>query len=133
MSTNQPSRGKVRALLMMTAVGAAASAAILAPAPAQADPGVGCQTEKWGFLWSARRTICDGPRRADGSWTRARVVWTPAGYAPHRTYCSRYSCTSSGGYYYDESIQARETYVVFDSNVLGDEPGWLPAGTDILR
>ncbi|KLI05772.1 hypothetical protein [Mycolicibacterium senegalense] len=26
-----------------------------------------------------------------------------------------------------------ESYVVFDSNVLPDEPGWLPAGTVTLR
>lgn len=100
---------------------------------AKADPTVGCETIRWGFLGSQRRTICDGPRRPDGSWTRARVIWTPAGYVPRNTYCSRYSCSSYGGYWRDESVQGKETYVVFDHNVLHDEPGWLPPGTDVIR
>lgn len=98
-----------------------------------ANPGIGCETIRWGFLGSQRRTICDGPRRADGSWERLRIIWTPAGYVPRTTYCGRYSCSSSGGYYREESVQGKETYIVFDHNVLHDEPGWLPPGTDIIR
>lgn len=92
-------------------------------------PGMGCETVDWGFLGYQNRTICDGPRRADGSWSRVRVIWTPAGYV--RGYCGTYSCYS--GYYRDESIQGREEYVVFDSNVLPDEPPWLPLGTNTIR
>ena len=40
-----------------------------------------------------------------------------------------YSCSSSGGYYREESTQRLETYIVFDYNVLPNEPGWLPPGT----
>ncbi|AGT14066.1 hypothetical protein PAPYRUS_56 [Mycobacterium phage Papyrus] len=100
---------------------------------AKADPGVGCETIRWGFLGSQRRTICDGPRRPDGSWERLRLIWTPAGYVPRYTYCGSYTCSSSGGYYREETLQGKETYVVFDHNVLPDEPGWLPPGTDIIR
>lgn len=123
---------------ILTTVIAGLAAATLglsgATAPvADADPGVGCETVRWGFFWSQRRTICDGPRAADGSWTRARRVWTPAGYVRGSSYCSSYSCSYSAGYYREESTTAFETYVVFDSNVLGDEPGWLPPGTFTIR
>jgi hypothetical protein len=126
----------LRCTLVAVAVGAALAftgTAFAAQADADADPGIGCETIRWGFLGSQRRTICDGPRRPDGSWTRGRVVWTPAGYVPRSTYCGTYSCSSSGGYYREETLQAKETYVVFDSNVLPDEPGWLPPGTDVIR
>jgi hypothetical protein len=129
-------KNTLRRTLVATAVGAAAAFTGIASstdAQADADPSIGCETIRWGFLGSQRRTICDGPRRADGSWTRARVVWTPAGYVPRSTYCGTYSCSSSGGYYREETLQAKETYVVFDSNVLPDEPGWLPPGTDVIR
>ena len=129
-------KNTLRRTLVATAVGAAVAFTGIAwstDAHADADPSIGCETIRWGFLGSQRRTICDGPRRADGSWTRARVVWTPAGYVPRSTYCGTYSCSSSGGYYREETLQAKETYVVFDSNVLPDEPGWLPPGTDVIR
>lgn len=118
-------------------IGAALSVAALAlsgPLPtAGADPGIGCEQIRWGFLGSQRRTICDGPRQADGSWLRARVVWTPAHYVPISSSCSRYSCSSWGGYYVDDTLQAKETYIVTDATVLPDEPGWLPGGTDVIR
>ena len=126
----------LRRTLVAVAAGAALAftgTAFAAQADADADPGIGCETIRWGFLGSQRRTICDGPRRPDGSWTRGSVVWTPAGYVPRSTYCGTYSCSSSGGYYREETLQAKETYVVFDSNVLPDEPGWLPPGTDVIR
>lgn len=69
-----------------------------ATVPAKAAPGVGCETIRWGFLGSQRRTVCDTPRRADGSWTRAREVWVPAGWVPG--YCSgSYWVSCSSGYY----------------------------------
>ena len=53
---------------------------------ADASPdSVECRTDLWGFLASQRRTLCDGPVRADGSWERLRIVWTPAHTTP--TYC----------------------------------------------
>ena len=103
-------------------------------ARSNADPAVGCESIGWGLNifgnWTQRRAICDGPRRSDGSWERARVIYVPAGYVPRTSYCGTYSCSWSGGYWHDDIIKSRETYVVFDSNVLGDEPGWLPPGTD---
>ena len=86
-----------------------------------------------GFLGSQWRTVFDGPRRPDGSWERERRIWTPAGYVPRSTYCGTYSCSSSGGYYREESATGYERYLVFDVNVLPDEPGWLPEGTLVIR
>jgi hypothetical protein len=102
-------------------------------APAAGGSNLGCETVDWGFLGSQQRTICDGPRQADGSWMRYRVIWTPAGYVPRSTYCGSYSCSSSGGYYRPQTLQAKENYIVFDENVVQGEPGWLPPGTDIIR
>ncbi|QGJ90094.1 membrane protein [Mycobacterium phage Indlulamithi] len=93
----------------------------------------GCETIHWGFLGSQRRIICDGPKRPDGSWERGRVILTPAHYVPRSCYFGTYSSSCSGGYQVDTTVQARESYIVFDSNVLPDEPGWLPPGTDTLR
>ena len=115
--------------LILGALAALATTGLIQAAPAQADYNFGCERVDWGFLFSGYRTICDGPRREDGSWERYRREWTPGGYVPFRTYCSTYSCSSSGGYYRNESTQREETYVVFDSNVLPGEPGWLPPGT----
>lgn len=109
-------------------------------APADAAPSVGCERISWGLhvLTPQKRTICDGPRRADGSWERFRQLWTPAHYVPRRMSCSSYSygyssCTESGGYSVDDQIWEETTYVVFDHNVLSDEPGWLPPGTAAIR
>jgi len=103
------------------------------PPVANADPSMGCESIHWGFLGSQLRTICDGPRQADGSWMRYRVIWVPAHHVPYSTYCGTYSCSSSGGYDVGDSIVAKENYIVFDSNVLPDEPGWLPPGTDTIK
>lgn len=119
---------------------AMASAAVLAgcgtlwfAGQAKAEPGVGCETIRWGLFGGQLRTICDGPRRPDGSWTRERRIWTPEGWV--RGYCTfgTYGSGCSEGYYRQATVQGYESYVVFDSNVLPDEPGWLPAGTVILR
>lgn len=118
--------------LASIALGGAIAAGVLATPEANAAPGVGCETIHWGFLGSQRRTVCDGPRQADGGWLRGRMVWTPAHYVPGYCY-GRYYVSCSSGYYVEESVQAKEIYTVFDYNVLPDEPGWLPAGTDVLR
>jgi hypothetical protein len=114
---------------LITAGLAALAVAGLAPvAPANAAYDYGCERVDWGFLFSGYRTICDGPMRPDGSWERTRREWTPAGYMPVSCY-GRYYISCSGGYYYDESTQRLDTYIVFDHNVLPNEPGWLPPGT----
>ncbi|WP_243858130.1 hypothetical protein [Mycobacterium sp. DL440] len=124
----------IKRLLAAMAAGAVlAGTGTLWATEAKADPGVGCETIRWGFLGSQRRTICDTPRLADGSWMRARVVWTPAGWV--RGYCSfgTYYSSCSQGYYREETLQAKEVYPVNDGNVLPDEPGWLPTGSDVIR
>jgi hypothetical protein len=63
----------------------------------------------------------------------APVVWVPAHYVSASSYCGTYSCSYGGGYYVNDSVVAKESYVVFDTNVLPDEPGWLLPGTDVLR
>lgn len=111
-----------------------ASGFMLTAAPhAHADTSVGCQADRWGFLGSQIRTICDTPRAADGSWTRARRIWTSAGYVPGYTSCGTYFCQSRSGYYRQETTQAYEEYPVNDGNVLPDEPGWIPTGTVTIR
>ena len=102
-------------------------------ATATVTPGMGCEAIRWGLLRSQLRTICDGPRRPDGSWDRTRTVWVPAHHVPYSCYCGSYSCSCSGGYDVDDTIVAYEKYIVFDYNALPDEPGWLPPGTEILK
>ena len=120
--------------LIAGAIGAAAVAAVSLAPVAQAVPlGIGCETIHWGLFGYQRRTVCDGPIRPDGSWERGRVVWVPAHYVPFSCFSGTYSSSCSGGYSVDTSIVAQEKYVVFPSNVLPDEPGWLPPGTDTIR
>lgn len=117
------------ALAIAVLVGTGIAAATV---PAKAAPGVGCETIRWGFLGSQRRTVCDTPRRADGSWTRAREVWIPAGWV--RGYCSfGYFSSCSQGYYRERGTVAYEEYPVTDATVLPDEPGWLPTGSVVIR
>lgn len=118
------------------AAGCAVAAMLLASPDADAAPtDNGCMTTGRPILlnWIQKRTICDGPRRPDGSWERTRAIWTPA----HTTngYCSgSYSYVScSPARSYDESVQEFERYVVFDWNVLPDEPAWLPPGSVVVR
>ena len=93
---------------------------------AKADP-VNCQTDLWGFFASQRRTICDTPIRADGSWTRDRVVWTPAHQVPFTCSYGDYYSSCSGGYFVEQSIDDTDEYPVTLDTVLPDEPGHLPA------
>ena len=117
------------------AAGCAVAAMLLASPDADAAPGDGCMTTGRPVLlnWIQKRTICDGPRRPDGSWERTRAIWTPAHTTSGSSYCGTYSCSYSPPRSYDESVQEFERYIVFDSNVLPDEPAWLPAGTVIVR
>jgi len=99
---------------------------------AQADTVSGCQDDLWITFGSTRRVICDGARRPDGSWLRARELYTPAHNVPLTTYCSGglyySSCNTSGGYWQPRTTKGIETYIVFDTNVLPDEPPHLVNG-----
>lgn len=123
----------VRRFFAAMSVGVVVATGVLhAVAPAKAAPGVGCETIRWGFLGGQRRTVCDTPRRADGSWTRAREVWVPAGWVPG--YCSGgYWLSCSQGYHRERGTVAYEEYPVTDASVLPDEPGWLPTGSVVIR
>lgn len=121
----QINRALVAAAAALVTLG---TAAFVGVAEAQAEPG-GCQTDLWGFLGSQRRTICDSPDRADGSWSRGRVIWTPAHNVPFSCYTSGGSYSSyttcSGGYYVNQTVQAEDYYTVTPDTVLPDEPGHL--------
>jgi hypothetical protein len=119
-------------LLVSTLVAAAALS--LAP-PAAADPVPGhpdCVIDLWGFLGSQRRTICDGPIRADGSWIRGRVVSVPAHYVP-QTYTSNcfgsgyVTCSGSsyGGYFQPYVEISEDSYPVNNDDIVPGEPGHL--------
>ncbi len=124
----------VRATAIALSLGVLAfSAALWVAGAAKADVPSGCQVDRGVWLFKGTtRTICDGEFRPDGSWLRAREFWTPAHYVPLSTYCSGgayySSCSTSGGYWQDRTSNGVETYVVFPSNVLPDEPGHLVGG-----
>jgi hypothetical protein len=82
-----------------------------------------CQTVQWGFLGTARRTICDTPRGPDGGWMRHRTVRRSGVYVPES--CSLYYYRCYDGYYTGDNIMSDETYPVNDAIVLPDEPGHL--------
>lgn len=105
-------------------------AMVTAYAPkAFADYNRGCERVGWGFLMSGYRTICDGPKRRDGSWDRERREWTPAHWVSG--FCGYYYC--SAGHPVGESTQRWETYPVTDATVLDGEPGWLSPGTMFIH
>jgi hypothetical protein len=93
---------------------------------ANADVEPGCQNDRWGFLGSQTRSICDGPKRSDGSWVRYRMIWVPAHQVPVSTSCGTYSCTTSGGYWQDEQVFEKVKYPVTEDTVVPGEPDWLP-------
>lgn len=109
---------------------AALGVAVAFAPPAQADDLSRCETTRgfWLFKGTAR-TICDGVRRPDGSWLRAREFWTPAHWVNGSSSCysGRYysNCSYSPGYWQERTSSGVETYVVFDYNVLPDEPRHL--------
>ncbi|AIW02932.1 hypothetical protein PBI_LARENN_37 [Mycobacterium phage Larenn] len=127
---------KITSTIAALAIGAS----ILAPTaqadelawPSDYDPG--CDNIRWGFLGSQVRTICDGPRRPDGSWTRGRLISVPAHTRPAKTTCSgTYSVTCT---YYeardvDMKIIEKVHYDVTDATIPEGEPGYLPSGVSI--
>jgi hypothetical protein len=123
---------RTRALLGAIALGGALAAGLTHPAPAHADT-PGCVSQPWlygGLLgrWTSR-IICDGPRRPDGSWTRAREFYAPAYVAPARSSCYggyySSSCTFYPAHVVPEFQIGPETYPVTDDTVLPDEPGYI--------
>jgi len=133
INTTWHKRAATRALAATVSAGILIGAGVGYAARSDASTGVGCETIRWGFLGSQLRTICDTPRYPDGHWNRARVVWTPAHYVPFTCSGGMYYSSCGGGYDVGDQLQAKETYPVNDSNVLPDEPGWLPTGTDVIR
>jgi hypothetical protein len=111
------------AAITTTTVGFAATSHAEFGAPTTAN----CKTDRWGFLGSQRRTLCDSPITSDGSWSRQRTIWKPASYTPYRCSSgggSSYS-TCYGGYSVPEREISNETYPVRPQTVLPDEPGHL--------
>jgi hypothetical protein len=111
-------------------------AASLAAAPtAEADDyDSGCEYIRWGFLGSQMRTICDGPRRPDGSWQRGRLISIPSHTLPARSTCSgTYSvtCTYREKQEVDMKIIEKVFYDLTDGTIPEGEPGWLPPGTEV--
>ena len=116
---------RVRWLFAAAAAGVLLVCGVGWASDADASPaGASCQTVPWGFLASQRRTLCDGPVRADGSWERLRVVWSPARQIP-LTCAGVYVVSCSGGYFVGESVVSREVYPVTPGTVLADEPQHL--------
>lgn len=110
----------MRTILMVMATGAAS---LVLAAPAQARPG--CVSQYWLYeMRGTTRTICDGPRLADGSWNRAREFYSPARYVPMTCNWNSYGGYCSGGYNLPE-LEILTVYPVTDATVLGDEPGHI--------
>lgn len=109
------------------AIGAALTAAGVLVAPtAHATPGCVSQYWLYGGLFGrgTTRTICDGPIRPDGSWTRAREFYDPARYVPMTCSWGTYGGSCTGGYWLNE-FDLVDSYVVTPDTVLPDEPGWI--------
>lgn len=115
---------RVRGLLAAALLGVAlVGVPVVVAGEARADGGV-CRTDPWGFLGSQRRTLCDSPQRADGSWERLRVIWTPAHTTPINCY-GRYYISCWGGDFVGEQVNSTEKYPVTVATVLPDEPQHL--------
>lgn len=137
------SPGKERTMKkLVIASGLVAGAMALIPSPnADATPyDMGCENSGHAGLlnWIQRREICDGPRQADGSWQRQRVIFTPAHTVPASSSCGDFGCTFSSEESYGLTVQEKTVYQVSDragaeNQPLPDEPGWLPPGTDNIR
>ncbi|QGJ88986.1 hypothetical protein SEA_QUEENB2_36 [Mycobacterium phage QueenB2] len=116
-------------------IAALAVAATIAAPTANADEyDTGCEHIRWGFLGSQVRTICDGPRRPDGSWQRGRLIAVPSHTLPARSTCSgTYSvtCTYREKQEVDMRIIEKVFYDVTDATIPEGEPGWLSEGTSI--
>lgn len=118
---------RVRAWLLLAAFGFLVAAGALTAGRAHADPDPRCQQIPWGFLWTQRRVICDGPIQMDGHWERGRVIYTPAHQVPMTCYGS-YVVTCYGGYWVDKVINDATQYPVTNDTVLPDEPAHLGGG-----
>jgi hypothetical protein len=110
-------------IMFLVIVGACIAACFIDSGRAHADT-PNCQSQPWGFLGSQTRTICDWPRRADGSWHRHRVIGRDAHYAPITCY-GTYFVSCSGGNWVPLYISDNEEYEVNDGNVLPDEPAYM--------
>lgn len=87
----------------------------------------GCVSQFWMIrLRGTTRTICDGPRAADGSWKRAREFWAAERYVPVSCSWGSYGGSCYGGYTLPE-LSILDIYPVTDATVLPDEPGWIPS------
>ena len=90
--------------LIVGALAAISIALGVAPPASAYGYDAGCETIRWGFLGSQWRTVCDGPRRPDGSWERERTDLDPGGLrAAQPPTAARTPAASSGGYYREES------------------------------
>lgn len=121
--------GTGRTLLLLGLGTVISAATILAPA-ANAEMPANCESRPWGFLGSENRFICDDPIRADGSWTRRRVIGVPRHYKNATSSCSDSywgtNCTYYPGGWVDDKITSLDTYEVRADTVLPDEPGHMP-------
>jgi hypothetical protein len=111
-----------------------AASGLMFAAPANAEYDEGCEAINWGFLGRDTRSICDGPRRPDGSWDRSRFFFSGGYTMPARTTCSgTYSvtCYSYEKTYVELKEIGREYYVVTDATIPPGEPGWLPQGAQV--
>ena len=111
---------------LAVAVAMAAFAGIAGAPSANADVQPGCQNDRWGFLGTQSRSICDGPKQPDDSLVRFRMVWIPAHQVPINTSCGTYSCSTSGGYWQDTQVFEKVKYPVTPDAVVPGEPDWLP-------
>ena len=126
---------KTKALALVAAAGAIAVAPLVGPPEANASPGIDpkCVDQVWVILFqSTRRTICDGPIRSDGTWTRWREFYTPAHMVNGRSYCSGgayySSCTHTPSYWQERTTRGIEQYDINpagENKVLPDEPGHI--------
>lgn len=115
-----------RTLAAVAAGGVLAATGLFWAGEAHASPS-NCETIAWGNLlnWIQKRTICDSSIRADGAWTRQRIIWTPAHQVPFSCSYGRYYSSCSGGYFVDVTVAEDMSYPVTAETVLPNEPGHL--------
>lgn len=126
---------KTKALALVAAAGAIAVAPLVGPPEAHSSPGIDpkCIDQVWIIPFqSTRRTICDGPIRSDGTWTRWREFYTPSYWVNARSYCrSGYyssTCDYTPGYQRERTSRGIEQYEINpagENKVLPDEPGHI--------
>lgn len=118
-----------RTLLLLALGMIIGTSTIHAPA-AYAEIPPNCENRPWGFLGSQTRQICDQPIRADGYWTRHRVIGVPRHYENPTSSCSNSyfgtNCTYYPGGWVGDRVASDDTYEVRADTVLPDEPGHMP-------